>query len=212
MSSSSAFRRAFNSGFVYIGKRKKGFFYTDDEGRVRFAGGPSSGSGGSSENPSGLPPANATGKTKRTIEKKVYIIEDVINKALTEAALVPIDKLPKKRAERTLRAEALNVLRQQEHDRLQAVNKRMYSEGMTEELMELAKPRIPTDADVAPISTNDITKRAYQLEVALRLPGNSDRTFEKLDFSSAQSLVATYNDYLDRRIQGQHSNYSRSHR
>jgi hypothetical protein len=190
--------------------REKGFFYTDEEGRVRFAGGPSSGGGGaSSVGGSGLPAPDATGKTKRTIEKKVYIVEDLVNKALTEAALVPEDKLKTRNAERMLRSEALGLLKQQEQERLQAVSKRMYSEGMTAELRELSKPRIPTDTDIGTIPQTDIIKRAYQLEVVSRLPADAARRFDRLDFSSAQNLVNSYNAYLDRRIQGQHSAYTR---
>ena len=45
MSNSSLFRKIADTRFVYTGRRNKGFFYTDDEGRVRFAGGPGSGGG-----------------------------------------------------------------------------------------------------------------------------------------------------------------------
>ena len=187
------------------------FFYTDDEGNVRFMGGPSQGGGGVTSQ-SGLPEPNATGKTVRTIAGTKFVLEDLVNNALIKANSTPDEKLRTRTAKKIVEKAIIEQAQIKENERANAARQRLFAGDRSPETRSETVVKTITAKDVI-VSPKDVLRTARQIEWMLNMPAlDVNNQFSRFDFTSAQSLVDSYSRFLDRRIGAIRSNWSNRNR
>ena len=154
-------------------------------------------------------PGKATGKTSRVVHGKKVIVEDEVNSDLDKANGMSDEELGKysRNAESAVRTNMVHQAQVAENQRAQQAF--MTGEGST-------KAAVITPNDVNP-SKEDILNYAKKMAFidmlgrSLDNPINPNQLSE-IDFSSAQKVSEGVNAYLNRRVAGQHSDWSRTHK